>query len=336
MLNHIKKSQQMADIKILVAGSLNTDIVASDVHCLLGSGELTRSGELSIGPGGKSCNIARMMALLLDQGMVAMMGKTSRDCFNLWEMPYKVLQQAGVVTDYITIESYEESGLFPGVALIPVNSKGENQIYCLPGINDTFSPIDIDRAVNVFKTLGKDGLFVLSLEMPLQTAVYAIQKANRYNTPVVLDPGGIESGMNYDELLSQKIYLMKPNEHETKILTGIDVSNRESAREAAKKLLKQGVENIVITHGKKGAYYFSGTTDEHFVIPEFERRSSFDETGCGDQVTAVICSELINGNQLASAVKIAVYAGTMQFHREGIQPLSKNDILAIHRMITNE
>ena len=51
--------------KMIVVGGLNTDIVAAGVDTLLGPGELSRSGEIFIGPGGKSSNIARMSACLL-------------------------------------------------------------------------------------------------------------------------------------------------------------------------------------------------------------------------------------------------------------------------------
>ena len=65
--------------RVIVVGGLNTDIVAAGVDELLGPGELSRSGELLIGPGGKSSNIARMCACLLGPDCVFMVGKTSRD-----------------------------------------------------------------------------------------------------------------------------------------------------------------------------------------------------------------------------------------------------------------
>ena len=100
--------------EIIVVGGLNTDIVATGVDALLGPGELTRSGELFIGPGGKSSNIARMSACLLGTECVFMVGKTSRDPYGLWQVPVKALREAGVNTDYVVVENLERTGSSPG------------------------------------------------------------------------------------------------------------------------------------------------------------------------------------------------------------------------------
>ncbi len=321
----------MKNIQVLVAGSLNTDITAAGVDRLLGSGELTRSGTIVIGPGGKSRNMAQMTAAILGPGTVAMVGKTSRDPFRLWEVPFRALEEAGVVTDYITIESFEDTGLLPGIALIPVNRQGENQIYCVPGISDSFRPEDIDRAEEVFSEIR---LLSLTLEMPLATAIHAIQKANARGVPVILDPGGIDPEVDYTELLARKIFLMKPNEHEAKILTGIEVTGRESAKQAAQILLECGIEYVLITHGGCGAYLFSKDSDEQIDIPKYTA-AACDETGCGDQVTAVMCGEILLGTPITEAARIAVRAGTAQYCRSGISPLSGDDIDEIRKEVMN-
>lgn len=55
-------------IKAFFIGGLNTDIIATGVSTLLQSGELTRSGKLVIGPGGKSRNMAQMFLKAMVQG----------------------------------------------------------------------------------------------------------------------------------------------------------------------------------------------------------------------------------------------------------------------------
>lgn len=44
--------------------------------------------------------------------------------------------------------------------------------------------------------------------------------------------------MDYSELLQQKIFLLKPNEHEARILTGIKVTDFNSAKKAANTAIK--------------------------------------------------------------------------------------------------
>ena len=312
--------------RIIVVGGLNTDIVATGVDKLLGPGELSRSGELFIGPGGKSSNIARMSACLLGPERVFMVGKTCRDPYGLWEVPLKALRDAGVNTDQVAVEDMERIGKFPGIALIPVNRQGENQIYCIPGINDDFSPADVGRAEPLFEASAGEGILALTLEMPLDTAVHAIRKAREHGLRVVLDPGGINKPQDAEELLQEAIYCIKPNEHEAKILTGVDVQDLPSAKKAAQGLLARGILNVLITHGAKGGYLFNRETAIHIPVPPLPPKQEADETGCGDQATAVLCAETLKGKTIHEAARLAVLTGTLQFHRRGIQPIHAEEL----------
>ncbi len=311
---------------LIVVGGLNTDIVAAGVDELLGPGELSRSGEILIGPGGKSSNIARMSARLLGRERVFMIGKTSKDLFGLWEVPVKALREAGVITDHVLVEDQAKSGKFPGIALIPVNRSGQNQIYCIPGINDDFRPEDVDRADCLFKEASDEGILVLTLEMPLDTAAHAIRKAGESGLRVVLDPGGISPTQDVEALLQAGVYCIKPNEHEAKILTGVEVVDLPSAERAARNLLDRGVRNVLITHGSQGAYLFNADRADQIPVPPFSMETETDETGCGDQATAVLCSETLRGRPIDEAARAAVYAGTLQFHRRGIQPVHPEEL----------
>ena len=318
-------------IKIIVIGGLITDIIASGVKELLGSGELTRSGSLVIGPGGKSRNMAQMMAVFLGSGRVAMVGRTSKDPFGLWRVPVDALEASGVHTGFIKIFDFEASGQYPGIALIPVNRQGENQIYCLPGINDAFCPGDIDDADILFDQVKDNrGILALSLELPTETAIYAARKAASNHIRVVLDPGGLDKDEDYGALLDSHIFIIKPNEHEAEALTGIPIVDFGSARRAAGAFFRMGISNVVITHGKDGAYLFTGKEERHIKVPQSEPADTAggtaDETGCGDQAMAVLCSEISRGEDLAKAAAAAVMAGTIQYSRIGIQPVTRKEL----------
>ncbi|RJP31653.1 MAG: hypothetical protein C4536_07630 [Actinobacteria bacterium] len=316
------------DSGLVVIGGLNTDISALGVDRLLAPGELTRSGRLLIGPGGKSCNLARMAAALLPPGKVYMVGKTCRDPFGLWRIPVDALADAGVNTDFVKIEDFDAAGMYPGIALIPVDRQGENQIYCLPGMNDAFLPRDIEDAYPLFEKGGGTRLLALTLELPLETAVHAVRKAASAGMKVVLDPGGIDASVDYGELLGLGIYALAPNEHEARILSGIWVGGMESAREAARVLLSRGVSNVVLTHGERGAYVFSRDQERHVAVIHGGGPGTADATGCGDQVTAVLCAEVLRGRSVLEASETAVAAGTMQYHRPGVQPVTWEELRA--------
>ena len=98
------------DIALIVAGGINTDITALGVERLLHPGELTRSGRLLVGPGGKSCNLARMAAPLLAPRGVFIIARTCRDPYGLWRVPLQALRDAGVNTDFVKEADFEEVG----------------------------------------------------------------------------------------------------------------------------------------------------------------------------------------------------------------------------------
>ncbi len=317
-----------AQIKAIVIGGLNTDIIGLGVNEIIGPSELTLGGELVIGPGGKSRNIAQMIATYLGKGTTTMIGRSCRDPYSIWEPPVKALQDSGVNTDFIKFLNFEETKKFSGVALIPVDKQGRNQIYVLPGVNDDFCKADIDETENLFTAVGNNnGVLAFALELPLTTAIHALKKAEQKNIKVILDPGGIDKDTDYSELLKQKIFLLKPNEHEAKILTGIEVTDFASAKEAAKKLFSLGIENVLITHGEKGAYLFAKDFSKDIQIPQITNIETKDETGCGDQVAAVVAAEIASGNDILTASEIAIKAGTTQFYRIGIQPIRKSDVM---------
>lgn len=320
--------ESMKDTSLIVIGSLNTDIIGKGVKRLPEPGEHVWGDELVIGPGGKSRNIAAMAGYLLPPGRVAMIGRTVQDKFALWKPPIDALHEAGVSTEFIHIMNSSETKKLPAVALIPVDTQGRSEIMLLPGVSDDFDISDIDAAGALFETVKQnEGFFALTLECPIETAVYAVKKATEHNLKVVLDPGGIETDTDIKSLLKIGLYLFKPNEHETKMITGITVDNFESAQEASRKLHYMGARNVLITHGEHGAYLFTETGEAHHVpAPDVTASKVKDATGCGDQTMATLCVYLQSGSSLKEAAEMAILSGTLEFYKAGIQPITKEEL----------
>jgi len=315
--------------KIIVIGSLNTDLIGFGVDRILGGGELTLGGEFIVAPGGKSRNIAEMIAQLTPSDSVSMIGLTSQDPLGLWKIPFDALNKSGVSTAYIKILDFKVTKKYPGLALIPVDKKGTNQIYVLPGISTDLSSQHILEAEPIFLSAEKnDGFLILTLEMPIDTAIFSIKLANKHGLKVIFDPGGIKENENYKKLLEEEILLIKPNEHEIKILTGVTVNGFKSAKKAANILLNKKIKNVLITVGSKGAYFFNARSS--FEIPALKIDSTIkDETGCGDQVTATFCAMLLKDIELLTAIEIAVKSGGLQLQKPGVQPLLLKEIQSL-------
>jgi ribokinase len=312
-------------VSIVVIGSLNTDIFLPGVSNFPKAGEQVFAEKISFGPGGKSRNMAQMIAVLSNSGAVAMVGKTVEDPYGLWKIPMDALRTAGVNTDFIKIENFSRVKKFPGIAIIPVDKNGNNAIFVASGINEDFSSKDIDSARRV---ISKAKYMVVTFERSMETLLYALKTAARYGVKSLVDPGGISGVKNPRQILNFNIFLLKPNEHETEILTGIKVKDLSSAKKAAKKLLSKKVENLLITHGKNGAYFFNKENSLHLEIPNVRTSDTKDETGCGDQTMAAIAAALNKGVDIVDAAEVGILAGTLQFYKEGIQPITHRELIA--------
>jgi ribokinase len=312
--------------KIIVIWGLNIDFLWVWVNRIVWKWELWYWWEFDIKPGGKSRNIAQMISNQMNTWEVTMIWKTAKDKYWLYKIPLDSLKQSWVDTENIIInESWKYK---PWVALIPVDKNWNNQIYVLPWINNSFSASDLEQKQDIFEKIWKNNwLLVLSLELPLETAIYWIKLANKYWLKVILDSGWMIQWVNYSQLLNQKIFLIKPNEQETEILTWIKVTDFETARIASKKFLKYGIENVLITVWEKWAYYFSNNKEKHYKVPDINiNKTQKDETWCWDQTIATISSYLAKWEHLDYSIKKWILSWTLQFYRTWATPLNKKDL----------
>jgi sugar/nucleoside kinase (ribokinase family) len=143
---------------------------------------------------------------------------------------------------------------------------------------------------------------------------------------VVFDPGGAVGDVDCGLLLRSRCFLIKPNEYEARMLTGVEVQDMRSATRAAAVLREHGADYALITHGRAGGYLFGDGIATHIPIPRVPPAAQPDSTGCGDQVMAVLCSQLSLNVDVLSAARAAIAAGTLQFGRVGIEPVTPAEL----------
>jgi len=316
--------------RAIVVGGLHTDIFFQNSRELVAADRATIADTIRIAGGGKSVNIARMMATLLPSETVAMVGRTTHDPFGLWKPPLDSLEEASVITRYIKVSPFQ--GMFPGIAILQVDTNGNNASCLCQGIDNEFLEEDITSLEKLFVRVGKNkGLYITSLEAPLQTVIAGKNMASKYGLKIMVEPGGLSNVRQVKEkLLGQDIFLLKPNEHEAEMLSGVPIRSFQSARKAADILLALGVGHILITAGKKGAYFFSGQVAKHIPIPVIHTQSQeVDSTGCGDQVLGTLGALLLQGKSLERAVEQSIYAATLQFYKKGVQPITSAELSSL-------
>lgn len=318
----------MKHISTIVIGSMNTEIVGFGFPALLKPGQTSHGEKAKIGAGGKSRNIAQMVAALIGQGKVAMLGRTSQDPYGLWRCPVDALLEAGVDCSGIRFVRFDQDN-WPGLSLITTDQEGERTISVVEGVNREFCPEDLESADHLFRQAARnDGIFITTLEHPLGTVLFGIEKAKRHGLRVLIDPGGMRAGLDYASVLSKDVFLFKPNEEEAEKITGGKVRDVESAKKVARALLKLGPRHVLLTIGERGAVLASENGLNHIPVPSVNGGTARDATGCGDQVMAALSAQLLKEKSVIDACLTAVRAGTLQYYREGIIPLREPELLA--------
>lgn len=317
--------------QVVVVGNINTDFLLLNLDQLPNSGQQVTCTQVEIKPGGKGRNSAEMIAKLLAPNQVTMIGTTIKDTFGLWRAPLEALEAAGVNTRFVQVQTARPDQSLPGLAFICVDHQGRNKTIFHPGGSGRFSAADVQAADQVFSRAAAErkigpGVVRVDLEIPDEALFAVLELANQYNLKVFLDPGGRNQAIPAQKLFLHHIFLVKPNLYEIEQLTGTSVTNQASATQAGQKLLDQGVEHVVISAGADGAYWVSEAGTQHFPVPELPTTTTKDETGCGDQMLSAMIAEYVTHQKIAQAISAGVVAGTAQFYKPGVSPLSAQQL----------
>ncbi|HOQ62613.1 MAG TPA: ribokinase, partial [Clostridia bacterium] len=225
---------------IAIIGSMNVDLVSRVPRFLL-PGETLQGLDFHIYPGGKGGNQA-VAAARLTSGVV-MLGKLGDDANS--QLYRQVFRDNGIISDCVETHA----GINTGTAVIEVDtSTGDNRIVYIPGANSFVDRAQVDRH---WERLTRCDIFLLQLEIPMDTVRYAIDRLRRAGKTVILDPA---PAVALPEGLLGQCDVVTPNEVELALLTGLPAGTPEQMLAAGRQLLKRGVKNVVIKAGRQGAY----------------------------------------------------------------------------------
>ncbi len=289
---------------IIVIGSASIDFNVTTPH-------LPRPGETVLGDrffqvcGGKGANQAVGCARL--GGRVAMVARIGRDPAG--QTIAEALRDAGVGTEFVTVDPDASSG----TAHIAVDQAGQNAIVVVPGANARLSREDIDRAR---PAIAAAKLVMLQLEIPLDTALYALQVARECGVVTMLDPAPAPTSPLPGEFYRLSTWAT-PNETESSALCGSVVDSPQAAARACRALAERGIASPVVKLGARGSVHLVHGRPEH--VPAFRVRT-VDTTAAGDAFAAGLGVALVEGRSGSEALLFASAAGALAATRPGAQP----------------
>lgn len=286
--------------RICVLGSLNMDLTVS-VERFPQPGETLTGRSFDSVPGGKGANQAVAAGRL--GADVAMAGKVGDDLYGRTYL--EVLAREGVDSALV----HRQSGP-SGIAVIEVDSAGENHIVLVPGANAHVDAAYLDA---VWPQLADYDIFLMQLEIPLETVCLAAQRLRAAGKTVILDPA---PAVPLPESLLACVDILTPNQTELALLSGCDTDSCEAAAAAAGRLLEQGVGAVVAKRGREGA----------LIVRPGESRSvagfavqTVDTTAAGDSFNAGMAVALAMGCPLDEAVRMGNATGALSTTGMGAQ-----------------
>lgn len=283
-------------MSVIVVGSINVDVtVVADR--MAQAGETITGTALETGLGGKGANQA--VAAAKAGARTSMVGCVGSDAFA--DVALEGLRAAGV--DVGGVRAVDGG---TGIAHIRV-AGGDNSIVVVPLANAYLDVAQAEEALDASDA----SVLLLQLEVDQEVVLAAAARAHARGMRVVLDPA---PAAPLPEAIWQHVALVKPNEHEAGLLTGVEVTDAESAERAARWFLDRGVESAIVTLGKAGAVLVDAsgarTLAGHVV-------DAVDSTAAGDTFSGYLAAAIADGASLDDAAARAMAAAAISVTRVG-------------------
>jgi ribokinase len=264
---------------VTVVGSVNLDLVMR-VPRLPVAGETVTDGKFSRHPGGKGANQALAARRLgATVSLVAAVGDDE-----IAESALALLEEAGVDLS----RCWMHESLPTGVAVILVDSHGENQIAVAPGANRSLTADALE--------LGSEEAIMCQLEIPIET----VQAAAASTTGFFCLNAAPARAVPKEVLKRADLVVVNEVEHAT---LGVDLSEVRGL--------------VALTLGSAGAtLYRHGRAVAKATPPRVE---VVDAVGAGDCFVAALTVGLLDGLSADLALRRAVIAGALATTIEGAQ-----------------
>jgi len=288
--------------KIVVVGSSNVDFVMN-VTEMPQKGETLLCQNFANVPGGKGANQA------------CACGKLGGDCIfltvlgrdSMGQLLHKSLEDSNVDLSHIGYSEVQPSGM----AMITVNSSGENSIIVIPGANSCCDSSYFKQHQNVLQDAS---ILLTQLEIPLDSIYSLIIQEKELGKTTILNPAPAPESI--PENVLQHLDWITPNETELAKITGYPTNDIEEIEVAAKQLIEKGVKNVLVTIGSKGALLCRKEGCTHYATKKVK---AVDTTAAGDTFNGALAVALSEGMPIADAIKFSNIAASISVTRKGAQ-----------------
>ena len=281
----------------VVVGGVNMDIGGRPHGKLVGAD--SNPGQVRMSLGGVGRNIAHNMALLgVDVRMLTAFG----DDMNAQRIAASCGELGIDISQCLTV---------PGAAT-------STYLFIADGNGDMALAVsDMDIYAHVTpaflsgraRLLQNAQLIVVDTNIPAESIAWL---AENLRLPIFADPVSTAKAEKLRPVLG-KLHTLKPNRLEAELLSGVAITDRASARQAAQRLLATGLQRVFISLGEDGVFAADHTEDVCFPCCPAQVRSA---TGAGDAFAAALAWAFLEGKSLADSARAANAAASIAVEGE--------------------
>jgi ribokinase len=290
--------------RVVVLGSSNTDMTVR-LPRLPGRGETILGGEFLKGPGGKGAN----QAVAARRAGAEVLFLTAVGDDDLGRRALDGYRREGIDVSHARIIP----GVASGVALIFVGDRAENMIGVAPGANARLTPEDIDRLPD--DVFAHGGVFLASLEVPLDVVARGLLRARKARMATILNPAPASHGSADCDLLSLA-EVLTPNRAEALSMT--ETGNDDIDLAVSKLQQLCGANDVIVTLGDEGCIVADVSKSKAIKIEAFPAQA-IDTVGAGDAFNGALAVALSEGRSLIRAATWASAAAALAVSRRGAQ-----------------
>jgi pseudouridine kinase len=287
---------------VLAIGAAGIDIVGRPTEGLVKGA--SSPAEIRTTFGGVARNVAETLASLGQP--VTLLSVVGKD-----RTGEALLQQAaasGVDTSRVLMTSDHLTSSY-----LAVLDKSGEMLYALDDMRAVgcLSSDYVRQNADLFK---QASLLFIDANVPNAVLRTIVSLAKRARLPICADPTTTSLAHRLLPYLDA-LYMVTPNSSEAALLCGVPIqaSSRKQALDAAKHLVTQGVEIVIVALGEYGVCYATSETSGR--VPAL-RTNVTDPTGAGDALTATVIFGLLNDIPLDDAIRLGVSAAslTLTYH----------------------
>jgi len=260
---------------VICIGAALVDMIAQVVRHPANDDEVFVS-DLTLLSGGAAANTAYACAKIgLSTAFIGKLG--CHDTFG--DKILNDFKEVNVTTKLIKYSEHHGTGS----AYIALNEKGDRRIYAHSGAANYLSKEDL-----LEKELINTKIIFLSSLKNIEPFIEAATIGRNNKIPVILNPGMLisEQGLKNIKKLLEKIDILILSQNEYATLFDIEQCdlNEDLIQEKSSTLFNLGIQVIITTLGKKGAFLLTSSRAE--LLPPVKLSSLIDTTGAGDAFSA--------------------------------------------------